>query len=103
MPTSVGANRIAAHAEIFLTSSFWARAGFGEAAHLLVLPLPEQRRLDRERVLHQRPERIGPLHHPQRVIEDIARVALQLQLDLIFVETLLLEPAIIPTNRVAPR
>ena len=57
-------------------------------AHLLVLPLPEQRRLDRDASCISARNEFGPLHHPQRVIENIAQVALQLQLNLIFVENL---------------
>ena len=61
---SVGANRIAAQAEIFLTSSFWALLGLGEALHLLVLLLRDERGVDREHVAEQRCGTRRPVRRP---------------------------------------
>jgi hypothetical protein len=48
VPIKVGANRIAAQAEIFLTSS--VVAGLGEASHLVVLALGDECGVDGEHV-----------------------------------------------------
>ena len=61
VPTSVGANRMAAQEEIFLISSFCARPASASCSHLLVLLLGDQGGVDGEDVAEHLAEAVDPL------------------------------------------
>ena len=83
---SVGANRIAAQAEIFLTSSFCSVARLAEAAHLLVLLLGDERGVDGEHVAERVAELVDALDDLGEVVLDVAEVALELLVDVVLGE-----------------
>ena len=86
VPMSVGAKRMAAHAEIFLTSSFCSVARLGEVAHLVVLLLRDERGVHGEHVSQELAELVDPLDDLCEVVVDVAQVALQLVVDAVLGE-----------------
>ena len=90
---SVGAKRIAAHAETFLISLVLRVARLRQIAHLLVLVLRHQSCVHREDVSEQLTKAVGPLHHRRRMVGDVAEVTLEL-----LVRVVLVEPCRQPTQ-----
>ena len=89
---------MAAHAEIFLISSFCAKLASVSRLHLLVLRLRDQGGVDGEDVGEHLAEAVDALGDGGGVVGDVAQVALQLLVDAVLVEPGRSAPSSMPSS-----